>query len=107
MSASTPAATLAPILCGEPARRRGGTTKMPDKQHGPTRRNFLAGAVLGAGGAALVDNTLFSGSALAADSGSSISAASAAVIGPGDQQYPDLVVALNPRWTARPDNVFV
>ncbi len=78
---------------------------MPDKQPVTGRRNFLAGAVLGVGGTALLDNGVLSGVADAVESGPRGSGA--AVVTPADQQYPDLVRALNPRWVAAPDKVCV
>lgn len=78
---------------------------MPDTQHGTGRRNFLTGAVLGIGGTALLDNGLLSGVAGAAES--TVDGSAAAVVTPADQQYPDLVRALNARFVANPDKVCV
>jgi FAD/FMN-containing dehydrogenase len=78
---------------------------MLNKRHVTGRRKFLAGAVLGVGGTALLDNGLLSGVAGAAETGTA--APAAAVITPADQQYPDLIRALNARFVASPARVCV
>jgi hypothetical protein len=82
---------------------------MPEKQQGPNRRRFLAGTAIGVGGSVLVESALLSGTALATEAGGGPVAAtsSATTVCTTDIQYPDLVIGLNPRWTARPDNVYV
>jgi hypothetical protein len=73
------------------------------------RRRFLAGTAAGVGGAAVAGPLLPGGLAYADafTTGASAATGAAAKVFPGDQQYEDLVMALNPRWVAAPDNVHV
>jgi hypothetical protein len=82
---------------------------MAQQNNGLGRRRFLAGAAAGVGGAALAGPLLPKGLAYAdvSSTGSSATNGQLAVIGPNDQQYTDLVMALNPRWVASPECVYV
>lgn len=71
------------------------------------RRKFLTGAVLGVGGTALLDNGLLTGVAGAAESTAAGADCPASIVNPADQQYPDLVRALNARFVAHPERVAV
>jgi hypothetical protein len=75
---------------------------------GMNRRRFLANTAAGVGGAAVAGPLLPGlGYADASTTGASAYAAQAAKISASDQQYQDLVLALNPRWVATPDYVHV
>jgi hypothetical protein len=83
---------------------------MAQQNHGLGRRKFLAGAAAGVGGAALAGPLVPNGLAFAdalSPGASAIQAQAGATVLPTDQQYQDLILALNPRWTARPDAVHV
>lgn len=80
---------------------------MAQQNQGMARRRFLAGAAAGVGGAAVAGPLFPAGLADAAGTSASALQGQAAVVNPGDQQYPDLVQALNPRWVAAPDSVYV
>jgi len=101
--------------------------------HDIHRRKFLAGAAAGVGGATVLTETALSALAPAraseaADAGSAVTTATTATTGPAggtttdstscvttatstvtpsDPQYPDVTVAVNPRFTASPQYVYV
>jgi len=77
---------------------------MVQEIQGIGRRKLLAGAAAGVGGAALA-GSLLPGGAAYADTTPAV--APAAGVGPADQQYPDLIMGLNTRWTATPNAVYV
>lgn len=92
---------------------------MTQDQGGVNRRRFLAGAAAGVGGAAVLGGVT-AGTAVADAAGATspavitgrdtpptTSTAAAPAISPADQQYPDLIRALNSRYVAAPDYVEV
>ena len=80
---------------------------MAHDNRGMDRRKLLAGAAAGVGGAALAGALSPAGPALADEIVPVTPLNPGVAVPPTAPQYPDLVMALNPRWVAAPEFVYV